>query len=86
MREVSQKSLSQSELTSNRQKFKDARIEGIGTAIQLAKAGRIITAIKYLETSNPGLSREKAKATVNSFGYTREPRWPEEDLQPIRCL
>ncbi len=55
-------------------------------ARSLASSGHLISAIKYLEVANPGISREEAKAIVNSFGYPRAQRWPEDDGLPVRCL
>jgi hypothetical protein len=67
-------------------------ILGVETAIKLARSGRVISAIKHIEVANPGISREKAKGIVYSFGYNGESRWPELDRWPerhrlpVRCL
>ena len=67
-------------------------ILGVKTAINFVRSGRIISAIKHIEVANPGISREKAKSIVYSFGYSCEMRWPElekwpeRDRQRIRCL
>jgi hypothetical protein len=58
----------------------------LDAAIVHARAGRMISAIRLLEELNPGLGREKAKATVRSFGYGREVRWPETEIRYMRCL
>jgi len=63
-----------------------ARLRGVATAIAFARSGQLISAIKYLESSNPELSREEAKAIVGSFGYSHEIKWPEQDKQTVRCL
>jgi hypothetical protein len=59
---------------------------GVEIAVRYARGGRLISAIKYIETANPMISRELAKAVVNSFGYGHELRWPEEVNRPVRCL
>ena len=61
-------------------------IYGVEEANKLARSGRFISAIKYLEAANLDLSRERAKAIVNAFGCGHEGRWPENDHRPIRCL
>jgi len=65
---------------------------GIEAAVKLARHGKIISAIRQIETANPEISRERAKMIVRSFGYggqSRWPeleRWPEQFRQPVRCL
>ena len=61
-------------------------INGVQEAIKLARLGRLISAIKHIEAFNPDISRAKAKAIVDSFGYTSESRWPEIDREAPRCL
>jgi hypothetical protein len=63
-----------------------AAIKGIDSAIELARCGRLISAIKEIERANPSLSRERAKAIVRALGYGRDARWPEPDRQPQRVL
>jgi hypothetical protein len=63
-----------------------ASLAGVAKAVYYAKTGRLITAVKHIEMANSGISREKAKAIVNSFGYGRELRWPEAEKLPVRCL
>lgn len=69
-----------------------AAVEGIEPALRLTKSGNPISAIKYLEASNPGMSRVLAKKIVGSFGYCSKPKWPEPDTwpgkgnSPLRCL
>ena len=55
---------------------------GLAWARALARAGRLISAIKHLEAVNPGLPRDTARAIVDSFGYGRESRWPEMERNP----
>lgn len=59
---------------------------GLAEAAEFARAGRMISAIKWLETANPSITREGAKAAVRSLGYGREVRWPEPDKLPLRRL
>jgi hypothetical protein len=67
-------------------------VRGVDQAIRFARFGRLISAIKYIESANPQISRETAKAIVRSFGYDCESRWPEIEDQsernrvPVRCL
>ena len=67
-------------------------VRGVDQAIRFARFGRLISAIKYIESANPQISRETAKAIVRSFGYDCESRWPEIENRsernrvPIRCL
>ncbi len=61
-------------------------IKGIDKVIELARSGRLISAIKHIETANPTITREQAKIIVVSLGYGHQVRWPEEDKQPLRCL
>jgi hypothetical protein len=49
-------------------------LKGLSVALQFARCGRFIFAIKYIEKENPGISREDAIAAVASFGY-REQVW-----------
>jgi hypothetical protein len=48
-----------------------SKLKGIDVAMELARSGKFIFAIKHLERANPDLSREQAKAAVDSFGYGR---------------
>lgn len=64
----------------------DSVLHGVERAIEFARGGRLISAIKHLEANNPALMREEAKALVYSFGYGREVRWPEPERLPARCL
>ena len=70
----------------------DRSIQGLGQAISLAMKGNLISAIKYIEAANPGLSRGKAKEIVRTFGYSGAQRWPELENWPekasrsVRCL
>ena len=59
---------------------------GLEEARKLARSGRFISAIKYLEAANLNVTREQAKVIVNSFGLDREFLWPENDRRPLRCL
>jgi hypothetical protein len=67
-------------------------IMGVARASKLARCGKIISAIKYIEEANPEISRERAKWIVYSFGYNGESRWPElerwpeRNRLPVRCL
>lgn len=66
--------------------FDSPEIAGVAYAMELARFGKLISAIKYIEAANPGISRGKAKTVVDSFGYNAEKRWPEVDRRLIRCL
>ena len=59
---------------------------GVAEAGRLARSGRLISAIKYLEAANPGLTREKAKAIVHAFGYDGESAPKEFDRHALRRL
>jgi len=45
------------------------KLKGIDVAMELARNGKFIFAIKHLEKTNPEITRETAKAAVESFGY-----------------
>jgi hypothetical protein len=60
------------------------KLEGIAVAMELARAGKFIFAIKQIERANPGISREDAKAAVESFGYRKTTRRTESDDRPPR--
>jgi hypothetical protein len=83
---VTTKHSTQTGISSHPSGFDYTAIRGIDEAIKLARFGRLISAIKYIEAANPEISRRKAKALVDSFGYSSEARWPDIDRQPIRCL
>ncbi|WP_138223157.1 hypothetical protein [Nibricoccus aquaticus] len=56
-----------------------AKLKGMDSAADLARSGKFIFAIKLIERMNPELTREQAKAAVDSLGYgkakpTRLPR------------
>jgi hypothetical protein len=76
----------------NKRSFDRTTIVGVETAMKFARFGRLISAIKYIEVANLGISRETAKMIVRSFGYGGESRWqelekwPEQDGQSVRCL
>jgi len=70
----------------DRQTCADGAVAGMARALALARAGRLISAIKHLEATNPALARERAKAIVNSFGYRTKEIWPEAFEKPIRCM
>ena len=59
---------------------------GVELAVELARGGRLISAIKCIEANNPDLTREEAKAIVQKFGYGPEVRWPEPEKLPLRRL
>ena len=63
-----------------------ATLRGVEQAVEFARSGRIISAIKHIEAENPAITREQAKAFVQAFGYGREARWPEQQRLPVRCL
>jgi hypothetical protein len=73
-------------VSANRRSLNYAAIRGVDTAVRFARSGRLISAIKLIESANPGISRKTAKAVVRSFGYDSKLRWPEEDRGPLRCL
>ena len=55
------------------------KLKGIDVAMALARDGKFIFAIKHLEKVNPEISRETAKAAVESFGYGRRSKPPAPD-------
>lgn len=61
-------------------------VVGLEAAIRYVQAGRFISAVKLVESLNPSLTRQQAKAVVNAFGYSNEFKWPEEQSLPVRCL
>jgi hypothetical protein len=46
-----------------------SKLKGMDGANEFARNGKFIFAIKLLERLNPEISREVAKAAVESFGY-----------------
>lgn len=46
-----------------------SKLKGMDAASDLARSGKFIFAIKLLERMNPEITREVAKAAVESFGY-----------------
>jgi hypothetical protein len=46
-----------------------AKLKGMDSASDLARSGKFIFAIKLIERMNPELTREQAKAAVDSLGY-----------------
>ena len=56
------------------------QLKGTDVAMDFARSGKFIFAIKHLEKNNPELSREEAKAAVDAFGYGRrsKPLPPDE--------
>ncbi|HZP58803.1 MAG TPA: hypothetical protein VFB27_00665 [Opitutaceae bacterium] len=73
------------------QRSEPGKILGLEKAAELARRGRMISAIKQIEAANPRISRTKAVKLVWSLGYGRELRWPEHEFPParreaIRCL
>lgn len=57
------------------------KLKGIDVAMELARDGKFIFAIKHLEKVNPEISRETAKAAVESFGYGRRSKPPSADAR-----
>jgi hypothetical protein len=55
-----------------------AKLKGIDSASELARSGKFIFAIKLLERMNPEITREIAKAAVDSLGYGKASRPPKE--------
>jgi hypothetical protein len=55
-----------------------AKLKGMDSASDLARNGKFIFAIKLLERLNPEITREEAKAAVDSLGYgkAKPPRQP----------
>ena len=64
----------------------DSALRGLVRAVAFARAGRLISAIKWIEANNEAITREQAKAVVRSFGYGREVRWPKPEKLPVRLL
>ena len=54
-----------------------AQLKGLDAASELARSGKFIFAIKLLERLNPEITREVAKAAVDSFGYGRGTKPPK---------
>jgi hypothetical protein len=63
-----------------------AKLNGIAVAMELARNGKMIFAIKHIERENPNITREQAKAAVDSFGYGKGSRRSDSDSRPIRQL
>ena len=59
-------------------------LKGLNVALHFARCGRFIFAIKYIEKENPGVSREKAIATVASFGYREQFLYNDAELIDVR--
>lgn len=53
-----------------------AQLKGMDAASELARSGKFIFAIKLLERLNPEITREVAKAAVDSFGYGKQSKPP----------
>jgi|GEM_PF-4420837 len=51
-----------------------AKLAGLDVAQNFAREGKFIFAIKSLERANPGISREDAKAVIESFSSPQPPR------------
>ena len=83
---VKTESIGRTEAGASPRAFEDGTVQGLEKAVQYARSGRIISAIKHLEAVNPELTREQAKALVRSFDCVREARWPEQLRLPVRCL
>jgi hypothetical protein len=62
------------------------KLHGTRIARYFARTGRFIFAIKHIESANPGISREDAKAAVGSFGYGEKPTWTENERRQVRVL
>jgi hypothetical protein len=62
------------------------KLQGTRFARYLAAKGRFVFAIKHIELSNPGISREDAKSAVASFHFGDRPERPETLPRPIRAL
>lgn len=60
------------------------KLKGLAVAMELARSGKFIFAIKHLERENPGISREDAKGAVESFGYGKTLKRPDTDDRPAR--
>jgi hypothetical protein len=45
------------------------KLAGMDVALNFAREGKFIFAIKSLERANPGITRETAKGVIESFGY-----------------
>jgi hypothetical protein len=55
-------------------------------AAELARKGQFIFAIKLLERLNEGLSRQEAKAAVESLGYSDRSARERKDAMAERVL
>jgi hypothetical protein len=55
------------------------KLKGIAVSMELARSGKFIFAIKHLEKENPEITRETAKAAVESFGYGMRSKPPSAD-------
>ena len=53
-----------------------SKLKGMAVSMELAKSGKFIFAIKHLEKENPEITRETAKAAVESFGLGKRSRPP----------
>jgi len=51
-----------------------SKLAGLDVAQNFAREGKFIFAIKSLERANPGISREDAKAVIESFSSPQPPR------------
>ena len=51
-----------------------SKLKGLEAAKELVQDGKFIFAIKLLERYNPELTRADAKAAVDSFGLTTQPK------------
>ncbi len=56
-----------------------AKLVGLDVAQNFAREGKFIFAIKSLERANPGISREDAKAVIESFSSPQSSRRGEGD-------
>jgi hypothetical protein len=54
-----------------------AKLKGMDSASDLARSGKFIFAIKLLERMNPEITREQAKAAVDSLGYGKAAKSPK---------
>ncbi len=55
-----------------------AKLKGMDSASDLARNGKFIFAIKLVERMNPELTREQAKAAVDSLGYGKATKSPRQ--------
>jgi hypothetical protein len=55
-----------------------AKLKGMDSASDLARNGKFIFAIKLIERMNPELTREQAKAAVDSLGYGKATKAPRQ--------